>query len=240
MLQVCQDSVSRVLQVRTVFRPLVVFVLRVLAVPKSSQYARYVWSMKYTSTVWAPCRQLFVSLLGTKHSQMWSHEWELERITFAGDNSGTQITGQSFENMYYCECSQCFEFLYCGYCLHSKYHVFQNCAYICLCSPGSILLILSVLSLFRSSHHSQYVGLLSVCRVSAASAPILSALSLFRPTQHSQYVGLLSACRVSAASAPILSVLGLRVVLEHPSMKPLFYLEHQETRILLEYIYIYI
>ena len=47
------------------------FVLRVLAVPKYSQSALYyTWSMNYTSTVCAPCRQFSGPSFGSNHSQM--------------------------------------------------------------------------------------------------------------------------------------------------------------------------
>ena len=49
-------------------------------------------------------------------------------------------------------------------------------------------------------------------------------------SHYSQYLGLLSTRSILAASTPILSVLGLRFVVEHLSVKPSCYPEHQERK----------
>ena len=48
----------------------------------------------------------------------------------------------------------------------------------CLCSRGPIVLIRSVLSVFESCQHSQYVGLPSTRSVLATTTPILAVLGL--------------------------------------------------------------
>ena len=49
----------------------------------------------------------------------WSHEWEMEQITFGGSNSSTQEYWQHF-GITNCDYPQYFEVLYCGYWLYSQ------------------------------------------------------------------------------------------------------------------------
>ena len=67
-LKCFRGSVLRVLQVLAVFRPLVLLALRVLAVPKYSQYAQHTRNMNYSSTVHR--FDNFSLLFYRKHPQM--------------------------------------------------------------------------------------------------------------------------------------------------------------------------
>ena len=149
--------------------------------------------MKYTSTVCAPCRQFSGPLFGTKHSQI---------VPRVGVGANYFRWGQ-LEYLEHCSISIYFlrgigtantlEVLYCGYCLYSKCFVFRYYGCIFACALGAR---------YCSSyaHYSQYLGLLSIRHILAASTPILSV------------------------------VLGLRLFLERLSVKPsLCYPEYQEN-----------
>ena len=145
-----------------VLRPLVVFVLllRVLAVPKYPQYAQYTSSMKYTSTVCAPCRQFLVPLFGTKHSQI------VPRVG-VGANYFRWGQLEYFRALQYFDlCSardRCREYslevMYCGYCLYSqvfRVSVLRVRTFACALGVRYCSIILSLLSVFGPSQHSQY------------------------------------------------------------------------------------
>ena len=51
--------------------------------------------MKYTSTVCAPRVDNSQAHFSAQITHRWSDEWELEQITFAGDNSNTSSTGST-------------------------------------------------------------------------------------------------------------------------------------------------
>ena len=120
-------------------------------------------TMRFTSTVCAPRRQFSQAHCLAQNTHRWSHKGELEQISFAGDNSSTQSTGSisgicAARNVYR-EYSQYLEVRYCGYCLYSQvFRVSILRVRICMYSTGSVLLILSVLSVFGPSQYSQYLG----------------------------------------------------------------------------------
>ena len=93
--QILRASVLRVLQVRAVFHPLVLLVLRVLAVPKYFQYAQYTRNRKCTYTICAPCAvDNYVPIVFQKtFADGWSHEWELEHTALGGGTSSGSISG---------------------------------------------------------------------------------------------------------------------------------------------------
>ena len=101
-VQVFRGSVLRVLQVITVSRPLVILILSICLV-----YSEYEAYFDHRCT---PCRQ-FRAHCSAESMCRWSHEWELEQITFGRGKWSTFEYWQYFGGMYR-ECSRHFEALY--------------------------------------------------------------------------------------------------------------------------------
>ena len=103
-----------------------------------------------------------------------------------------------FGNMYREYSHYYLEAPYRGYCLHSQvFRVSILWIHICLCSRGSVLLILSLLSVFGSSQYSQHFGrqFSNTLSTNCSRDPFFSVLATFWPPL-------------------LLSVLGLRIVRE--------------------------
>ena len=107
-----------------------------------------------------------------ENTHRWSHEWDLEQITFGGGQLEYLEYWQYFGSIY-CEYSQCSGVLYCGYCL-----------YILQVFRGSILRILPVLAVL-TAHTPSTRSILafsahtpSIRSISDASTVILLVLAV--------------------------------------------------------------
>ena len=115
------------LQVLAVFRPLVLLVLRLLALSIHAQYTR----SKVPTPVCAPCRYFPAHCFAEKITDApTSESWS--RLLSVGATGALYLKYWQYFEIMYCDYSHYFEGLYCGYCLY--YQVFR----------GSILRVLPV------------------------------------------------------------------------------------------------
>ena len=138
------------LTVLELFRGLVLLILWVLEASKFSEYAQYTRSISYSSTVSAPLR-LF-------HPFFWQKPFT-DDPTSASWNmllswGGTGVL--RYFGSIYCECSQYFRVLYCGYSMRPSISGFDTADN--LVPAVLLLLILLVLPVFWHSIllYSQY------------------------------------------------------------------------------------